>query len=165
MELGRLNRRLNSVIFPLCRIPNVFGVHIILIIMFATIIDVILRFSLNKSLLGLYEVIQFLMVVVVSLGIGYTQTEKSHVNIVFVTDRLPSGIKKFIECFNLLASVVFFWFMVVAGIIQVMQEYTKEGMSPVLEIPTYPFYAIIVVGSVIMLLALLRDLLAVAGNE
>lgn len=165
MRLTALNRRIDSVVFTLCRVPNLFGIYLILIIMFSTILDIALRYSINKSLLGLYEIIQLIMVIIVSLSFGYTQTEKSHVNIVFLTDRMPLGIRRCIDCFNLLASTAFFGFMVIAGIMQVKNEYVKEGMTPILEIPTYPFYAIFVIGSLIMLLVFIRDLLAFTGDE
>jgi len=65
----------------------------------------------------------------------------------------------------LLVSTVFFALMIVAAMMQCREAYVKEGMTPFLEIPTYPFYAIFALGALMILLVFITEILTFSDNE
>ena len=63
---------------------NVFnrvGVFFVLFMMFLTTADVILRRIFNSPIGGVFELTEFMMIVVVGFALGYTQLIKANVNV------------------------------------------------------------------------------------
>ena len=52
--------------------------------------DVILRYFLNSPIKGSYELVEFMLIVLVYLGLAYTQTKKGHVSISLLSNKLPA---------------------------------------------------------------------------
>jgi TRAP-type C4-dicarboxylate transport system permease small subunit len=52
--------------------------------------DVLLRYFFDKPIKGVYSITEVMLIMVVFLGLAYTQSEKGHVSIDVITSRLSS---------------------------------------------------------------------------
>ena len=53
--------------------------------------DVVLRAILNKPIKGSHEIVSFLMLIVVSFGLAYTQFQKSNIAVGIFVDKLSGA--------------------------------------------------------------------------
>lgn len=85
----------------------------IAIMILSTSVDTSLRFALNAPIPGVFELNEVLLVVVVFLGIAWTQMERGHTRVVFIMKRLDmrSALKMDIICW-----VLCFLFLATLGI-------------------------------------------------
>ena len=79
---GRFNRYLNQG-------ANTLAVMIIFFMMFHITADVAGRYLFNNPIPATYEITEMLMVLVVFLGLGYTQASRSHIRVETVVRFLP----------------------------------------------------------------------------
>ena len=127
--------------------------------MFLTVADVFLRYSLNKPILGSYELIQYMLLITIAVGLAYCGLEKGHVTIDTFTSRLSPRNRAIAN------SIVGFLGLVVTSLITwqacvyiiVLRE--SRVVSTVLLIPVYPFVAILAFGAAFFFLVLLLHFL------
>ena len=62
-------------------------------------LDVICRLVLNRSIPGIIEIEEFMMVMIVFLVLGFLQSEKEHVAIDLIVKRLPLWIQHLVAGF------------------------------------------------------------------
>jgi TRAP-type transport system small permease protein len=123
--------------------------------MFLTAVDVTLRKTLNKPILGSYEIIQFLMAITISFALAYCALEKGHIIIDLLVMRFNKFWRAIIACFtgflSLAISIVVTWQLIV----YIPQMKDGRTLSPVLLIPLYPFVAVVAFGFLLFSLILL----------
>lgn len=121
--------------------------------------DVVLRYFFNRPIAGSYELIEFMMVFVVFLGLSFTQVRKGHLCINLFTKNLPVSIKVVLSSMTYLLSFSIFavisWRLCVAAI----GEYSNETVSTVLNIPIWISYWITVAGGIVLTTVFLADFL------
>jgi len=120
--------------------------------------DVILRYFFNKPIKGVYSITEVMLITVVFLGLAYTQSEKGHVSIDLITNRLSSGTRLIWDNVLLLITIGMTALMTWQSFIQfLVLLHTGVMQRQYLAIPRYPFMAILFIGLVLFLLLLLRD--------
>jgi len=129
--------------------------------MFLTMADVLLRYVFGSPVSGAFEMIEYMMAVVVPFGIAYCAHEKSHVSVDVVFDLLPGGIQVILNCANSLIVLVLFVLFAWQNLIFVKETYQSGITSGVLYIPAYPFVATTALGFAALCLVLLADFLGV----
>ncbi len=67
----------------------IFGMFILLLMMFLTTSDVIGRSFFNKPVTGTFEITKYMLVLLVLLAIAYTQQVKGHVRVPVFLSRMP----------------------------------------------------------------------------
>lgn len=99
-----------------------------------------------KPIQGVSEIAGWLAAISISLALGYTQSEKGHVNIEIVVEKMGTNWQKVVKCINYLLSAVFFgivfWQLIKYG--YTMQ--IAERRSSELGIIFYPIVYIICLG-------------------
>ena len=114
--------------------------------MFLTAADVILRYSFNKPILGSYELIQFMMLITVTVGLACCGLGRGHVTLDVLASRFPRRTRAIID------SVVGFLGLIIASLITwqtciyIIMLQKSQVVSTVLLIPMYPFVAIVAFG-------------------
>ena len=135
---------------------------VLMLLLFLTSADVLLRYIFNSPITDSYEVSEFGMGIVVFLGISYTALVKGHVRITLLTSRLPPRMQAVLDIIvNSLGIIV--WLLIAwQGWKACLHNWQIRETTFLLGIPTAPFKALVPVGSIIFCLVLLTHILEFA---
>jgi TRAP-type transport system small permease protein len=129
--------------------------------MMLTTIDVICRYFFNASILGVYEITEFMMVCLIFFSLSFAQKLKGHVAVDILVDRLGNKPQHVFDGFNFLISIIFLLLIAGTSFGQGLELFHSNRVSGNLNIPVYPFFFVLTVGCVAMSLELLGDLINV----
>ena len=137
----------------------------IIAMMILTAFDVCGRYFLNKPIRGALEFTEFLLVIAVATGFAYTQKVKGHISVELFTARLPLRYQKFIEGFGYFIClglyILITWQCVVGG----QTQWINQVTSGAFEIPLWPFYFFLALGTAILCLVYLADIIKLFRGE
>jgi tripartite ATP-independent transporter DctM subunit len=149
--IGALNK-LNSPV----RWVGIVGMAIFILMVLFTFTDVVMRYIFNRPISASVELTSLMMVIVVFLGIAYTQLSKAHVTMDLITVRLSRRPQLVMEGFANLVSIALFAVLIWRIIINAV---TNPQLTAVLKIPHSPFILVAAFGCVLLTLMLVRDFL------
>jgi TRAP-type C4-dicarboxylate transport system permease small subunit len=126
--------------------------------MLLTSADALLRYTVNKPIVGAYEVTEkYLMVAAIFLGFSYAYRGGAFIRVTFLVDMLPKSWRLAADYLAYLVSlaccVVFF--VATAG--QAMRELADTTTLATLPILTGPAYALVPIGFLALLVLMLAD--------
>lgn len=131
----------------------------VVVIMFATCADVFRRTLTGRSVPGVVEGSEVMLVIAVFLGLGYAQREKVHVATSVVTDRLPDAVSRTVRIAGILVAICFLlWLVYATGERAVQSTRTGEYRFGLLQVPIWPGRVAITVGLALLTAELVRDL-------
>jgi len=164
MSMNDTARAIERIVRPVSRIADGAGRLILAVMVLLITVDVVLRYFFNKPIKGSYELIEFMLVVIVFTGLAYTQTKTGHISVDLLTSRLSKKTQAVIQSStNFLCLGVFIlitWRSIVkAEILRI--EGTTSGL---LFIPNFPFMWIVAFGSVLLCLFFLLDFIDSVSN-
>lgn len=155
-SLDRLSRGVNRVLALLA------GVGLGAMMLFA-VSDMVLR-GFGITVAGSYEVIGWLSAGALALALGTVQQERGHVAMELLVVRLAPQLRAVVELvmsvLSLLLFVALAWY--VARYARVLQE--TGSLSETLRVIVYPWVYVVAVGGVGLALALLVDVVRLAGQ-
>ena len=126
-------------------------------IMLLMTVDVFMRKLFDAAIVGSYEIVERLLLLLVFAAFAYAQTNKAHIHVTMFVSKLPRGISLGVFGFwNLISTAT----AIVCGYALCLQgAYALEAgtWTPVLYIPLFPFFYIAAVGMFIFALTLLWD--------
>ena len=161
MELAKSpssgNNLIKSIIDRPVRTAYYFALAVLAIMMFLTVVDVIGRYFFNRPVTGSYELIQFMMAVLVSFGFSYTAIEKGHVGVDLLTVKLSSKTRAIISSVTNLISLALFALITWQGLLQARTLWVSGATSASLLIPVFPFVYLFVFGTLMFCLVLVKD--------
>lgn len=146
-------------IFSLSRALNIVGVSTLMVMMVLTVADVSLRYLVNQPVPGAFELTEFLMVILASFGLAYTALQNGHVTVDLVLERFSPKTQAFIDTITCLISIGVFATVTWASILYARSEWKAKAVSTVLLLPRFPFILVVVLGSAVLCLAILVNLL------
>lgn len=121
--------------------------------------DVGMRNLFNRPLMSSYELVMFLMVVVVFTALSYTQSEKSIVKIELVVSQLPKKAQAFLEIITSFLSLGLVLLVAWRNVVRSIELRHEHLISPILHVPVYPFYLVVAFGLVLVSLVLFVEIL------
>jgi TRAP-type C4-dicarboxylate transport system permease small subunit len=147
--LERLNRVLNQWLLV------IGGVAVLALMALATG-NVLLRIF-GWPFRGAYELVSFLGAVVTAFALGYTQKRKFNIVVDILSDKFPTGVKRFLDGVGYLIGLLFF--AVVAWVILQwgLQIAASGEVSETLKIVYYPFVFSVALGFGVLALTLAID--------
>ena len=160
MSFAEAVHSLERIVHQISAVLNRVGTYIILVMMLLTTTDVVLRYIFNQPIKGAYEYTQFMMLIVVALGLAFTQSRKGHVFIELVASRFPPRAQAlndaivYLVCLG--ACVLIAWQAVAGGQTQQMGNVVA---SDVVRVPLYPFYYVLAFGVAALGLVYMADIL------
>ncbi len=157
MELTHTARGIERVTDPISIILDSAGRVILALMVTLISLDVILRYFFNRPIKGSYELVEFMLVVLVYLGLAYTQTKKGHISITLFSDKLSPAQLAVVHSATNLSCVGIFSIISWRCVLQAQVLWENETASGVLFIPNFPFMWVVVVGSVLLSLVFLKD--------
>ena len=168
MWLVRAVHRAYRVINPISRWVHSAGTGILALMMFLTATDVSLRYLFNRPILGSYELVEYMMAILVAFTIAYCALERGHVNIELLISRLPQRAQSVVNSFTGLISLGLFSLIAWRSFLQARILYFAGSTSSALHIPQFPFVIITSVGfgllSLVVLIQFLESLSQAAGK-
>ena len=147
---------------------NSMGAAALALMMFLTATDVCLRYVFSRPLMGVYEIIEYMMVIVTTFGLGYAEYHKEQIAVDLLSSRFPPKTKAFVDTalYTLCTGIV----MVITWQSIIYAEKVKAGgyVSQSLYIPVYPFVYALAFGLAfffLMLAVTLRGQIVQATDE
>jgi TRAP-type C4-dicarboxylate transport system permease small subunit len=157
--LSRFIKKFYAVFRPLNSIVITIGLAALTAMMFLTAVDVTLRKTLNKPILGSYEIIEFFMAITISFAVAYCALQKGHIIIDLIVSHFNKFWQAIIGCItaslSLAIGIVVTWQLIV----YVPQMKDGNTLSPVLLIPLYPFVGIVAFGFILYSIILFVNLM------
>lgn len=150
---------LNKICGLVARILLIIGSSVLSVMMFLTMTDVVLRYVFGRPVSGAFEMVQYMMAIVIPFGIVFCAYEKSHVSVEVVFDLLPVRIQKILHCAASFIVLVLFLLTAWQNLLLLNETYETGYTSAVLYIPAYPFVGTIALGFVALSLVLVVDFL------
>ncbi|MGB5985364.1 MAG: TRAP transporter small permease [Desulfobacterales bacterium] len=141
----------------LTRILLAMGAAVLAMMMFLTATDVILRYLLNRPLSGAFELVEYMMAILIPFSVVYCADQKSHVAVELVLGRFSKKVRNFFGLATTLATLLFVLVMAWQNVLYIGEMYRSRMTSAVLLIPTYPFVAATAIGISAFALVLLSD--------
>ena len=121
--------------------------------------EVIFRYLFNQPILGTVEISSYLLVIFCFTGVAFTQSQRGHINIELVTQRLPVSLQRTLRIIVLILSlatfVVITWQMSIAFWKSWEMQEVRWGALP---LPVWPVKFMIAFGSLTLCLQFLLDI-------
>lgn len=129
--------------------------------MLITAIDVILRIF-NKSIIGSFEVVEFLMGVVVPLSIAYCERKREHICVDLIVQYFPKKSQPWFDLITSIITMVFFWVIAYECFIYIFGVHSDQLTSSVLLWPVWPWTIPCTIGFILTSLLLINHCIRVA---
>ncbi|MBN2420173.1 MAG: TRAP transporter small permease [Deltaproteobacteria bacterium] len=156
MLIINLFNKLNSY---LVLILKHLAIWILTAMMLLTAVDVCLRYVFNSPVTGSYELVEFMMALVVPFSIVFCASEKSHINVDLIIGHFSERVRSFFAFLGNILSLILFVLITWQTCIYIAEEYESKVTSAVLYIPVYPFICALAGAFAILSLLLLADLI------
>jgi len=120
-------------------------------------VDIFMRYVLKSPILGDVEIVEVVMAIIVFASFAYTQTEKGHIHVTMVIEKLPRKLGVAVYAFNSILVAIAAGAVTVGIFQQGGYVLGKGTVSAIIHIPYYPFYYISSVLMGIFTVVLLAD--------
>jgi len=154
-----IGRRLCIVISPLNKFFVIISALMTFIMAGLIAVDVFLRFFFNRPIAGSLELEQYMLATVVFLSLGYAMMEDQHVNIDFISSRYSAKGKLVSKSIFALLSIYLFAIVCWQNLRRAFEAIEEEEIGIVTGIPLAPFLFIAVLGSALIALVLIINML------
>ena len=136
--------------------PIISGI-IIVLIMLAVCANVIMRYFLNRPIVGVDEISEYLLLFITFIGSAWLLKEEGHVGVDILLIRLSRNSNAFLGIFSSLIGVFICLVLIWFGSKVVWINFQRGSYFPsLLEIPKAPVLAIIPFGCFLLLIQFLR---------
>lgn len=135
------------------------AIWILTFMMLLTAVDVCLRYAFNSPITGSFELVEFMMALIVPFSIVFCAREKAHIHVDILLEHLPRKVKSFIIFTGNILSLFLFILITWQACIHVFEEYESKLTSAVLYIPVYPFIGTLAVAFAVLSLVLLAEII------
>ena len=155
-----ISKKINNMYIQLLITLN----HISVIIIFFTAIwifgDVIGRYFFNQPIPGTTEFIKTGIIAIVFLGFPYALYKNAHIRTTIVTHRLSPKIEKWLEILSSIIGITIFTLVCIYGWEAAVKAWAvKEFEGVQLRVPTYPSRFIMVLGSALLVIQYIINLI------
>ncbi len=163
--LEKVAYALERIVYPLSKGIAVVSAATLVIMMFLTTIDVIMRRFFNQPIFGAYEISKVLLAIAIFCGVAYVMVKGGHVNVDIATRLYPRRLKLAVYSIGLFLSLVIVglisWQAALYGIdmVQVGER------SVLLRIVVFPFIFVVAFGSAVLFLVILVQFLYALGGK
>lgn len=159
MMVEKCANYLDRILLPVTRILNGVGSGMLMAMVLLMAVNVILRYVLGRPIKGAVELEEFMMVIVVFLGLAYTAVQKNHVRIDFIVSRFSQPAQAVINCITSLLALGLCSFMVWRCAVWAYNNWVHNTISILLHIPIYLFAYLAALGCALLLLVLFSEFL------
>lgn len=141
------------------------GAAALFFMMLLTTVDVAGRYILNKPITGVFELTEYLVLILIFSFLAITQAQGGHVSVDLLLTRLPAKLRFAVNLINHLACLalmaVIFWM----GFLNALESKAVGEVSPNLAIPKYPFVFFLALGCLIFCIEYLRNIFNIISER
>jgi TRAP-type C4-dicarboxylate transport system permease small subunit len=137
------------------------GMYVLVPMMFLTSIDVICRAFWSHPITGSIEMSEYMLVILIMLGLGYTEKQKGNVRVDFIAKKLPKKVLSIIDIITSILSMTIIIIVIWQGWLLAMKETTVSYM---LRIPQTPFRLMVSIGCFLLFLEMTVNLAKACNN-
>jgi len=135
------------------------GAVVLFALMCLTAVDVACRYLFNAPILGVFEITEFMVLIVIFSFLASSQSYKSHVAVDLVIELLPKRFQRYIDLVNHAICLILMGLITWMGVTKALELRAVGEASPNLHIPAYPFAFYLVLGCLVMCIELLRSVI------
>lgn len=146
------------------RVLIAIGATILALMMFLTALDVGLRYIFNSPLSGAFELVEYMMAIVIPFSIVYCAEQRGHVSVELILARFPKKIQVLVDILTTLAAMLFTIVIAWQNFLYIGEVYDSHLTSSVLLIPVYPFVIPVALGIGAFALMLLVHLIEIISK-
>ena len=125
--------------------------------MLLTTTDVLGRYFFNSPVLGAYEITEYLMLIMVFSYLALAQSQKAHINVDIVFNRLPAWLQRIFERFNHIVCLLVMILVTWKSAQRIAELKSTGEASLLLKIPDYPFAIFLVIGCLVFCIEFFKD--------
>jgi TRAP-type C4-dicarboxylate transport system permease small subunit len=159
MWLDTTADRMSRAIVPVSRGLNSAGSTLALAMVFFITANVLSRALFRAPLLGVVELEEVMLTLMVFAGMAFTQIEKQHIDIDFFTSRLTPAGRNLLACATLFLCTLLYGALGWQSLDMGWTYYLKGMATMQVRIPLWPVMLVIGAGFILLALATLRDTL------
>ena len=139
MDFNMLQHKCKRLLAPTAGTLNWIGALVLLLMMFLTITDVVLRKLFSQSILGTVEISEFMLVIVVFFAFADTEMHNAHVKVDLFVRRLNHRSQSGLDIATQSAGAVLSGMMAWSTFLYGLQMKAAGDVSQDLSIAIYPF--------------------------
>lgn len=137
----------------------IIAAMVLLAMTLLTVADVSGRYFLNKPISGTWEIIGLLLVCGGTWGLAYCQMEKGHISVTVILDLFSPKVQAIVHSLAYLIGLTGFSLICWRALLMTGKYLSTKGyVTDTLHMPLYPFTLIMAIGSGMLALMLLVDL-------
>ncbi|NLX90921.1 MAG: TRAP transporter small permease [Firmicutes bacterium] len=155
-KAGKLIQRLT---FYVCAL----SMFMLIPMMLLTTTDILARTFFTRPIPGAVELSEYMLVVVILMGLAYTHQVKGHPTITLVVSRFPLKVRLVLEILVSLLGMFIIFIVIWQGWVLATGRMAAV-VSDVLRIPQLPFRLLVSAGAILLFLELLVELIAAAAK-
>jgi len=118
----------------------------LLALMFVMAGDVMGRYFFNHPIPGAYELVEYIMAIVVPFSVAYSAAQKCHVGVDILVERLPRKSRAAVDILTQLVTIILVGFLIWQGWVGFFEAQSSSIKSSVLQIPNAPFLLAVPIG-------------------
>ncbi len=141
----------------------------IIAVMLLVVFNIILRVTVGSPILGTYEYVGFITVIIIGLAIAHCAFQNSHIAVGFIMDKFPEKVKIPVDLFIHLLSAIFLALSSLHVTNYARSMISTGIVSPTTKTPFYPFIYVAALGLAVLcaviLVRMIKLTLKVKTNE
>ncbi len=118
--------------------------------MVLVIVNIVLRSIFNTPIQGVYEVVGFIIAVVIAFGLAWCALQKSHIAIEFIVEKLPQKVQRVISFVSGLLINILLLFISYRVMHHGFKVISTGEVSATSQIPFYPFIFMVAIGFLLL---------------
>lgn len=142
-----------------CRAVNALGGVALVVMMLLITTDVLTRSLFDRPINGVFEIVELLMAVTVSMGLAYAGVQGAHVAVDFLVGRFSSRTQHFFDTVNHLISAGLFALICWKSLEQAAMARGSETTTVLLELQLFPYLIVLGICTGLLSLAYLFQLM------
>jgi TRAP-type C4-dicarboxylate transport system permease small subunit len=157
---GKWLKNIDKVIALITRAMMGVGLCGVMVIMLVVVVDVFLRAFFNRPILGSTEIVEFMMLVIVSLALPYVQYNKSNIAMDILYGRLREKPRLGLDISAHVLSLGIVSLLTWRSFVHFSYFKNMGSYTPLLKMPVAAFEFLLALGWLILGLVLFLDLLS-----
>jgi TRAP-type C4-dicarboxylate transport system permease small subunit len=158
--IGKIAARTRAGIKSVSKVMAIIASVFLGAMMFLTLFDVAGRYFFNRPILGTWELVGLMLVFAGTWGLAYCQIMRSHIRVDVLLTMFPRKVQESINVISYLVGAVGFSLISWQVFLMAKNYYINDYVTDTLGIPVYPFMLGLTIGSGLIALVLLMDVIA-----
>jgi TRAP-type C4-dicarboxylate transport system permease small subunit len=153
-----------KIIYSLSRAMNIAASVVLAAMMLLTVSDVLLRYFLRKPILGTTEITENMMVCLAFLALAWCAVQQSHLKVDLVMSLFSPRVQALVDSMTSFAGLCMVALIAWRSFLEALAVQQLNIISSLLGIPTFPFYYVVSLGSLLLCLVMATQVIQNIGR-